>query len=105
MQGSTLKPTIDKDSCLGCGICAENCPFNAIHIDSKAEIDLARCRACGNCARVCPQDAIVLVTTQSPKVISNGKRLQSLRKRAEKLGKGLNKIEQELRELNEASPS
>lgn len=105
MQGSKYKPVIDERSCLGCGICAENCPSNAIRVKDKAEINYARCTACYECERVCPQNAISLAPPSSSEASSPEKRLHSLRKRAEKLGERLIEIEQGLRKMTEASSS
>ena len=50
---------VRKDLCLGCGICAENCPKGAISlIWGYAEIDQGRCNRCQICLDVCPQRAI-----------------------------------------------
>jgi len=51
---------IRKDLCLGCGLCAENCPQQAISLlAGQAEIDQSRCNQCRFCLEVCPQRAIV----------------------------------------------
>ena len=51
---------VRKDLCLGCGLCAQNCPRGAILLLwSQAEIDQSRCNSCRLCVEVCPQGAIV----------------------------------------------
>lgn len=46
------------DKCIGCGVCVNECPFNAIDmIDNKAVINES-CTACGACIEACPVDAI-----------------------------------------------
>lgn len=47
--------------CLGCGDCADVCPFDAIAIDPETNlpaIDPDRCTACGKCAEACPRHII-----------------------------------------------
>lgn len=47
------------DECIGCGICTESCPVEAISlVDDKAVIDPEICTGCGLCADVCPMEAI-----------------------------------------------
>lgn len=51
---------IRKDLCLGCGLCAQYCPQEAIWLPKEqAEIDQNRCNLCRLCLEVCPQGAIV----------------------------------------------
>ena len=51
---------VREDLCLGCGLCAESCPQQAISLQSgQAQIDQTRCNHCGLCLDVCPQRAIV----------------------------------------------
>jgi MinD superfamily P-loop ATPase len=58
---TTEKPVIDKDSCIGCGICVNRCGFGALRLnEGKAELIPHRCEGCGLCEIVCPQKAIHL---------------------------------------------
>lgn len=61
---------LDKNKCIGCGICANTCPNSAIKIvkarigpdhDKKRwfpSIDIGHCLFCGLCIDQCPHDAL-----------------------------------------------
>ena len=56
------------DKCVGCGICVNECPFNAIGmIDNVAVINEA-CTGCGVCIEVCPLEAIVKEESKENKI-------------------------------------
>lgn len=56
--------TVLRERCTGCGICVQNCPFDAITIvDDKAEIS-EECRLCGICVPACPYEAIEIVSEE-----------------------------------------
>jgi len=57
-QGA-IYPALDKDACIGCGLCAKSCVPKAIVMgdDSKPVFSDAPCIWCGDCVKVCPTGA------------------------------------------------
>jgi len=56
-----VRASIVADSCSGCRICNNMCPYNAIifHEDTKvSEVITALCQGCGTCVAACPSAAI-----------------------------------------------
>ena len=48
------------DDCIGCSLCAQHCPVDAIEMKpyEQHEIDSEKCIRCGTCKNVCPVEAI-----------------------------------------------
>ena len=53
---------LDREICIGCGLCTQVCPHAVFSIAAgKAQIDaLDRCMECGACARNCPVTALAV---------------------------------------------
>jgi len=52
---------VDESSCIGCGICVDGCPQEALEISSGVcVVNDALCIDCGICTGECPQDALAL---------------------------------------------
>ena len=54
------KAVVDREKCTICLTCYRCCPHAAIYWDDKAVISPAACQGCGICASECPMDAIQL---------------------------------------------
>ncbi|MFA5925834.1 MAG: DUF362 domain-containing protein [Parcubacteria group bacterium] len=56
---SNVNPSVDPNTCVGCGVCVENCNAQAISLSSgKAKIDQGKCEGCAMCIAVCANGAV-----------------------------------------------
>ncbi len=52
---------IKLESCIGCGVCVDECPRWAIKERNGAyHVELEKCNDCGRCLEVCPVEAVVI---------------------------------------------
>jgi len=66
-------PTLDKEKCRQCGLCAEACPNNAI-FQAPGEYPVFNydlCDGCGTCWNVCPYGAIIPKKKEIGKIYKN----------------------------------
>lgn len=49
----------DREKCIGCGVCFENCPPKAIYMENhRPEVDRKKCIHCYCCQELCPETAV-----------------------------------------------
>ncbi len=59
--GYTDKVKIDPAKCIGCGICARNCPTKNIRIENGKAVASSKCTMCYRCINHCPKQAMTLL--------------------------------------------
>ena len=72
------KVTIDDSKCTGCGVCASDCPTQALATSTSKETDTCQllfkhnlCIACGQCLEICPEQCLYLERTLELDSINN----------------------------------
>lgn len=61
MKKYTNKLKIDKEKCIGCGICVRLCPMKNLSLNDHLAKAENRCTMCYRCINTCPQQAITLL--------------------------------------------
>lgn len=61
VASSAFVNTVDEDSCSACGLCVEYCQFDALSVDTVAQVNRTKCVGCGVCVSTCPDQALILV--------------------------------------------
>ena len=51
---------IDKELCIGCGICEEHCPFGAVEVVDGLAVVGENCNLCGACIESCDVEAMTI---------------------------------------------
>jgi len=49
---------IDSEKCIGCGVCEEDCPFDAITVVDGCAVVNDNCTLCGSCVDTCEPEAL-----------------------------------------------
>jgi pyruvate ferredoxin oxidoreductase delta subunit len=57
------RPVVDKEKCINCLVCWMYCTDNSILVEKgeMKGIKLSHCKGCGICAHQCPKEAITMV--------------------------------------------
>ncbi|WP_027398332.1 ATP-binding protein [Anaerovorax odorimutans] len=63
------KAVIDSNKCIKCGLCKENCKFDAIENIKDYQVDWYACEGCGVCEKLCPTKAITLIPAKAGDLI------------------------------------
>jgi heterodisulfide reductase subunit A len=76
VKTEAITAIVDEDSCIGCGLCEEICPYGAPRVENgKSKIREILCRGCGSCAAECPQRAITMRHYGDEQILAQAKAL------------------------------
>ena len=52
------KVLINREQCVGCGLCVKDCPASALYMEGGKARVREGCIECGHCYAICPQEAV-----------------------------------------------
>ncbi len=71
LRAYALRPAINRERCIGCGICARSCPQQVIRIvKGKAKVKYGKCIRCYCCHEMCQEKAIGLERSSGGRLIA-----------------------------------
>lgn len=65
----TRRPCVDTRACVGCDLCARNCPVHAIQMKHVPKFHLQTCIRCFCCQELCPKEAISVRSALLPRLL------------------------------------
>ena len=71
MTYSSTFAELNIELCIGCGLCVDVCPTNAIpstiigYFSYLTKIIEEKCNGCGECIKICPHQAIKLLNSNN----------------------------------------
>ena len=66
------KLKIDHAACVGCGLCAKNCPVQNLRLEGRKAAQGGKCVLCYRCVNLCPKKAITLFGKSPPETQYKG---------------------------------
>jgi ferredoxin len=80
---ATYTNIVTTEDCTRCGLCAEECPWEAIDGDDYATIDYTKCMRCLRCIRICPAAAKKNISEKFDEALPVFEKMVSARKEPE----------------------
>lgn len=76
MTPNRFMAVVDEEKCIGCEVCVERCPFEAIEMKAdensgqqKSSINPERCKGCGLCIVTCEPNALTYEIVRPPEYL------------------------------------
>jgi ferredoxin len=80
---ATYTNIVTTEYCTRCGLCAEECPWEAIDNDDYATIDYTKCMRCLRCIKICPASAKENISEKFDEALPRFEMMVSARKEPE----------------------